>query len=87
MATTKTKTEKIIEDITYASSNQSISRRVIYEFKNLKVMLELKSDSYRGQCYARASVLDNLEWRVIYFIPHAEMRTPEGLSRLSLNSA
>ena len=34
MATTKTKTEKIIEDITYASSNQSISRRVIYEFKN-----------------------------------------------------
>ena len=41
-------------------------------------MLELKSDSYRGQCYARASVLDNLEWRVIYFIPHAEMRTPEG---------
>ena len=72
MATTKTKTEKIIEDITYASSNQSISRRVIYEFKNLKVMLELK-------CYARASVLDNLEWRVIYFIPHAEMRTPEGL--------
>ena len=45
MATTKTKTVKIIEDITYASSNQSISRRVIYEFKNLKVMLELKSDS------------------------------------------
>ena len=77
MATTKT--EKIMEDITYASSNQSISRRVIYEFKNLKVMLELKSDSYRGQCYARASVLDNLEWRVIYFIPHAEMNTPEGL--------
>ena len=33
MATTKT--EKIMEDITYASSNQSISRRVIYEFKNL----------------------------------------------------
>ena len=32
MATTKT--EKIMEDITYASSNQSISRRVIYEFKN-----------------------------------------------------
>ena len=36
MATTKT--EKIMEDITYASSNQSISRRVIYEFKNLKVI-------------------------------------------------
>ena len=37
MATTKTikkSAEKIIEDITYSSSNQSISRRIIYEFKN-----------------------------------------------------
>ena len=58
MATTKT--EKIMEDITYASSNQSISRRVIYEFKNLKVMLELKSDSYRGQCYANILVKNYL---------------------------
>ena len=40
MTATKTKAEKIIEDITYSSSNQSISRRVLYEFKNLKVMLD-----------------------------------------------
>lgn len=78
MVETKSK-EKIIEDITYSSSNQSISRRIIYEFKNFKIMLELKSDGYKRQCYARASVLDNLEWRVIYFIPSSEMRTSEGL--------
>lgn len=77
--TTNKTTEKVIEDITYSSSNQSISRRVIYEFKNLKIMLELKSDSYRRQCYARASALDGLEWRLIYSIPHSKMRTPEGL--------
>ena len=58
MATTKTikkSAEKIIEDITYSSSHQSISRRVIYEYKNLKIKLELQSDGYKRQCYARAS--------------------------------
>lgn len=77
--TTKHSGEKIIEDITYSSSNQSISRRIIYEFKNYKIMLELKSDSYKKQCYAKASALDGLEWRVIYSIPSFEMITPEGL--------
>lgn len=80
MATTKTikkSEEKIIEDITYSSSNQSISRRIIYEFKNYKIMLKLKSDSYKKQCYAKASALDGLEWRVIYSIPSFEMITPE----------
>lgn len=82
MATTKTikkSAEKIIEDITYSSSHQSISRRVIYEYKNLKIKLELQSDGYKRQCYARASALDGLEWKLIYFIPHSEMKTPEGL--------
>ncbi len=54
MATTKTikkSAEKIIEDITYSSSHQSISRRVIYEYKNLKIKLELQSDGYKRQCY------------------------------------
>ena len=82
MATTKTikkSAEKIIEDITYSSSHQSISRRVIYEYKNLKIKLELQSDGYKRQCYAKASALDGLEWRVIYSIPSFEMITPEGL--------
>lgn len=77
--TTKKTTEKVIEDITYSSSHQSISRRIIYEYKNLKIKLELQSDGYKRQCYARASALDGLEWKLIYFIPHSEMKTPEGL--------
>lgn len=77
--TTKKTSEKVIEDITYSSSHQSISRRVIYEYKNLKIKLELQSDGYKRQCYARASALDGLEWRLIYSIPHSEMKTPEGL--------
>lgn len=71
MATTKTikkSAEKIIEDITYLSTSQSISRRVIYEYKNLKIKLELQSDGYKRQCYAQASALDGLEWKLIYFI-------------------
>ena len=79
MAAAKTKAEKIIEDITFSSSSQSISRRVIYEFKELKIKLELKSDSYQQQSYARASALDGLEWKTIYSIPYSEMRTPKGL--------
>lgn len=42
-------------------------------------MLKLKSDSYKKQCYAKASALDGLEWRVIYSIPSFEMITPEWL--------
>ena len=49
--TTKKTTEKVIEDITYSSSHQSISRRIIYEYKNLKIKLELQSDGYKRQCY------------------------------------
>ena len=79
MAATKTNKEKIIEDITFSSSGQSISRRVIYEFKDLKIKLELKSDSYIVQCYARAYALDGLEWKIIYSIPHSEMKTQKGL--------
>ena len=63
--TTKKTTEKVIEDITYSSSHQSISRRIIYEYKNLKIKLELQSDGYKRQCYARASALDGLEWKLI----------------------
>ena len=79
MATTKTKAEKIIEDITFSSSHQSISRRVIYNHKNYKIKLELKSDSYIVQCYARAYALDGLEWKLVYSIPSKEMQTREGL--------
>lgn len=71
--------EKIIEKITYQHDSQSIRHREIYEYKNLKIKLELESDSYDIQCYARAYVLDGLQWNLIYSIPHSEMNTPKGL--------
>ena len=71
---TKLKNEKIIESIMYAG-HQSISRREIYILGNFKIKLELKSDSYECQSYARAYALDGVEWKLIYSIPYSKMKT------------
>jgi len=76
---TKTK-QDIIEQICYLSSSQSISYREIYQLNDKKIKLEIKSDSYRNQCYARASVLKDDDWNIIYSIPYSIMQTPEGLA-------
>ncbi len=78
MAKVKLK-EDIIEKICYKSSNQAISYREIYQIEDKKLKLEIKSDSYHSQCYARASVLKNDEWIQVYSIPYSIMQTPEGL--------
>ncbi len=74
----KTTTEKTIEIVTYGG-HQSIYHRELYEFKNLKIKLELNSEDYARQCYARAYVLDGLEWKLIYSIPYPEMKTPRDI--------
>lgn len=76
---TKTKTTDIIEDVSFKSSEQSINRRVIYNYKNTKIRLLLKSDSYEQQCYARAEALDGFDWKPIYSIPSTLMATPKDL--------
>lgn len=78
MAKTASKQE-IIEKICYKSSNQSLSYREIYKLNDKKIKLDIKSDSYHNQCYARAYVLKNDEWTQIYSIPYSLMRTSEGL--------
>lgn len=75
---TKAKTEKTIESIMYAG-HQSISRREIYMLGNIRIKLDLKSDSYEQQCHAIAYALDGLEWKVIYSIPYSQMNTRNGL--------
>lgn len=72
--------ENSIEKICYVSSNQSISYREIYQLNDKKIKLEIKSDSYLNQCYAKASVLKEDDWNIIYTIPYSLMVTPEGLS-------
>ena len=77
------KENNIIEDITFTSSNQAVSRRVIYKEKDKKIQLTLKSDSYQMQCYAKAEILQdteqNTEWKFLYSIPYSLMKTPNKL--------
>lgn len=71
--------ETIIEKITYKGT-QSINFREIYKLENKKIKLEIKSDSYDMQCYARAYILKDEKWELIYSIPYSEMNTQNGLS-------
>ena len=70
--------ETTIEKITYKGS-QSISFREIYKLDEKRIKLEIKSDSYDQQCYARAYILKDEKWEPIYSIPYSEMNTPKGL--------
>jgi len=70
--------ETTIEKITYKGS-QSISFREIYKLDEKRIKLEIKSDSYDQQCYARAYLLKDEKWEQIYSIPYSEMNTPKGL--------
>ena len=71
--------ERVIEKITYKMSSQSIGYREIYKFKGYRLKIEICSDSFREQCYARISVLKDLEWSTLYTIPYEEMKTPNEL--------
>ena len=70
--------ETTIEKITYKGS-QSINFREIYKLEDKKIKLEIKSDSYDMQCYARTYILKDEKWELIYSIPYSEMNTPNGL--------
>ena len=70
--------ETTIEKITYKGS-QSISFREIYKLDEKRIKLEIKSDSYDQQCYARAYILKDEKWEPVYSIPYSEMNTPKGL--------
>lgn len=70
--------EITIEKITYKGS-QSINFREIYKLEEKLIKLEIKSDSYDQQCYARAYILKDEKWEPVYSIPYSEMNTPKGL--------
>lgn len=81
------KERKIIETV-ISKGSQSLTYRQIYKIKDLKIKIEIKSDSIDFQCYALAYVLDGLKWNLIYSIPYSEMNTPEKLIyKNSLNEA
>lgn len=70
--------ETTIEKISYKGS-QSINFREIYKLDEKRIKLEIKSDSYDQQCYARAYILKDEKWELVYSIPYSEMNTPKGL--------
>ena len=72
--------DRTIEKITFYKDTQSIGHREIYEHNGIKIKLELESDSFEQQCFAKAYALDGLKWNEIYSIPFIEMKTPKGLS-------
>ena len=71
--------EITIEKIAYKGS-QSVNFREIYILENKRIQLEIKSDSFDMQCYARAYILKDEKWELIYSIPYSEMQTTHGLS-------
>jgi len=71
--------ERLIEKISYLSSNQSVSYREILKINDKKIKFLIKSDSYHIQCFARAYVLKNDEWVEVYSVLYSEMDTKEGL--------
>jgi len=77
-AMSKKNKEITIEKITYKGS-QSVNFREIYILDEKRIKLEIKSDSYDQQCYARAYILKDEKWELIYSIPYSEMNTPKGL--------
>ncbi len=71
--------DKTLEKITFKSGNQAICHRELYEHNGVKIKIEIKSDSFKVQCYAKASALDGLEWKILYTIPAELMKTEDGL--------
>lgn len=71
--------EKLIDKMV-SKGTQDVTYKEIFELNGRKVKVEVKSDSYDFQCYARVKVLDvNNGWYVLYAIPYSEMKTRSGL--------
>ena len=70
--------ENIIESIVYPG-NQSVTCRIIYQLNGRTIKLEIKSDGFAPQSYAKACVFDGTSWKDLYAIPYALMRTPHVL--------
>lgn len=72
---------KIIKE-EYSIGTQSASLSKIIESESgLKIRVDIKSDSYDFQSYARVSVFNKLalQWNIVDTIPHSNMKTPTKL--------
>jgi len=72
---------KIIKE-DYSLGKQSVNLCKIIEGDNgMKIKIDIKSDSYDFQSYARISVFEpqSLAWNNLSHIPYANMKTPHKL--------
>lgn len=72
---------KIIKE-EYSTGTQSASlSKIIESDSGLKIRVDIKSDSYDYQSYARVSVFNKLglQWNIIDTIPFSNMKTPPKL--------
>lgn len=68
-----------IIDTIISKGRQDATYTQYYKVDDLQIKIEIKSDSVDFQCYARAYVLKELEWILIYSIPYSQMKTPSKL--------
>nr|QIM10485.1 hypothetical protein PlAlph_3770 [uncultured Alphaproteobacteria bacterium] len=70
--------ENFIESIVYFGS-QSVTGQIIYQLNGRTIKLEIKSDSFAVQSYAKVCVFDGTVWNDLYAILYSLMQTPHEL--------
>ena len=69
-------------DVLHAQVNrgsQSLNYLELVKLDDHKLRIEIKSDTYRAQCYARVSRHDGTQWHHLHDIPSSSMSTPAQL--------
>lgn len=79
MSNPKLKFEILEEKVT--TSLQGVTSHRTERCMRFKVRFTIESDAYKFQCRAFSEVWnpDELKWNRVHYLPHSEMKTPEGL--------
>lgn len=63
-----------------SKGDQSVLFKETLNYGAKKVRIEIKSDAYEKQCFARVSLWDGEKWNRIDFIPSSKMNTEDKLA-------
>jgi len=62
-----------------SKNRQSYDYVELVKFGIHKLRIQIRSDSYKEQCYAWLERFDGTKWQHLHSIPFSEMNTPPGL--------
>lgn len=62
-----------------ACGRQDVNYFEVVEYSGEKLRIEIKSDSYLSQCFARIMIWSDRKWNFVDSIHHNNMSTPEKL--------